>query len=220
MFAGYAIAFVAGAAGSVHCVGMCGAFPLGLAASGGRLPAQLLYNFGRLNSLAFFGVVAGGLGAGWLAAGPLPVMERWLAIASGVLMAVVGLEMLGWLPEITTGWARRFHGTLAALLRGTAGTRSAAAPLALGVLNAFLPCQLIYAAAARAAGTGSMVQGAATMVAFGLGTVPAMVALGVFGVAGTPRVGDRLRTIASVSLVAFGAFTVMRGLVPLCLHVH
>jgi sulfite exporter TauE/SafE len=89
---------------------------------------------------------------------------------------------------------------------------SPAAPIALGVFNAFLPCQLIYAFAAAAAATQSVVAGMLTMLAFGLGTVPAMLALGITRVLAEARMRARLSLVAGALVVVFGAFTVLRGL--------
>jgi sulfite exporter TauE/SafE len=53
--------------------------------------------------------------------------------------------------------------------------------LLLGALLGFLPCGLLYAALVAAASTHAPIQGAAAMLAFGLGTVPALVAVGLAG---------------------------------------
>lgn len=213
-----ALAFGAGLAGSAHCVGMCGGFPLAIAAGGGRWTGQLLYHCGRLSSLAFLGCVAGIAGAACLAATPVVMATRLLALASGLLMTVVGLELLGWLPQMTTSWARGLHGTLVTLLGGTARSSSFMAPLALGALNAFLPCGLVYAAVASAASSASAVGGIVTMLAFGAGTVPSLLAVGIGARSGSLRWTARLRTVAATAFVVFGGVTVWRGLVPLCLH--
>ncbi len=97
---------------------------------------------------------------------------------------------------------------------------SPASPLALGIFNAFLPCQLIYAFAARAAATASAIDGALLMVAFGLGTIPAMLTLGMTRVLARPRIRARLSLAAGIVVVAFGVVTVLRGVLPDAGHVH
>jgi uncharacterized protein len=208
----YLLAFVGGLAGSLHCVGMCGAFPLALAGSAHNLRRQLLYNLGRLNTLVFIGAVSGGLGQALVAAGPVAVFEHGLAIAAGLVMVVIGAEVLGLLPQLTGRGAWLARATVGRLLAGVIRSPSPAAPLALGVFNAFLPCQLIYAFAAVAASTGSAVAGMLVMLAFGLGTVPAMLALGVSRVLARPAIRARLSTFAGVLVIAFGVMTVLRGL--------
>lgn len=141
----YILIFLGGFAG-LHCVSMCGAFPLALAgaASGAarsrNLWGQLLYNFGRLNTLVFIGAISGALGAAFVAVGPVRMFARLLAIISGTFMIVVGLEVLGVLAQITSRGAAIAQATVGRVLGGVMRSRSPVAPLALGVFNAFLPC--------------------------------------------------------------------------------
>ena len=210
----YVLLFAGGLAGSLHCVGMCGVFPLALAGPDGRSSVwrQVLYNLGRLNTLVFLGAVSGAAGAVFVASGPLPVLERILAIVAGAFMILVGLETLGLLVQVTARGAAWTRAVLGQVLGGVIRSRSWAAPLALGVFNAFLPCQLIYAFAAKAASTASVSEGMLTMLCFGLGTVPAMLALGLGRALGGPAVRGRLATAAGLLVVAFGVVTLLRGL--------
>ena len=224
----YVLIFLGGLAGSLHCVGMCGAFPLALtgAASGAarsrNLWRQILYNVGRLNTLIFIGAISGALGAVFVAAGPMRLFARLLAIIAGTFMIVVGLEGLGVLAQITSRGAAIAQATVGRALGGVMRSRSPVAPLALGVFNAFLPCQLIYAFAARAASTASVADGMLTMLCFGLGTVPAMLSLGVAGVLARPTVRARLSIAAGVLVIAFGVLTMLRGfdVLPHAGHLH
>jgi hypothetical protein len=220
----YLIAFAGGLAGSLHCVGMCGVFPLALAGSGREMNVlrQLLYNFGRLNSLVFIGALSGATGAALVALGPVELVERALAVGGGLIMIAIGLEMLGVLARFTAAGARLARATVGRLLGGVIASRSLAAPLALGVFNAFLPCQLIYAFAARAASTASLQQGALTMLSFGLGTVPAMLAVGTVGFVGRPAVRERIAVGSGLLVVAFGIVTLLRGIgvLPHAGHMH
>lgn len=210
----WVVPFLGGLAGSLHCVGMCGGFPLALAGGGqvGNGRRQLLYNLGRLNTLVFIGAVSGGLGQALVAAAPFAAVERMLAVFAGVVMVVIGAEVLGVLPQVSARAAAFTRATVGRLLGGVIRSRSAAAPLALGVFNAFLPCQMIYAFAASAASTRSATDGMLVMLAFGLGTVPAMLALGVTRVLAAPRVRARLSLLAGVFVVLFGFVTILRGL--------
>lgn len=209
------VAFLGGLAGSLHCIGMCGAFPLAIARGGagaGRpWVRQVLYNVGRLNTLVFVGALSGGLGAAVVGLRPLAALERGLAIVAGSFMVVVGLEMLGLLARVTARGAALVQRTLGRWLAGVIASPSPAAPLALGVLNAFLPCQLIYAFAASAAASASVGRGMLIMLAFGLGTFPAMLALGSSRALFPPALRQRLSFVAGVLVVVFGAITVLRG---------
>ena len=88
------------------------------------------------------------------------------------------------------------------------------------MLNGFLPCPLVYAFAAQAAGSGGALPGLLVMLAFGLGTFPAMLLVAALG--------DRLRgawrrrgvDLAGALIVALGLITFARGVVPIGMHRH
>jgi sulfite exporter TauE/SafE len=210
----YVLLFFAGLAGSLHCVGMCGMFPWSLAAHAPDRPwaRQLAYNLGRLNTLVFVGALSGALGAAIVATIPFQRVERVLALLTGCFMTVVALEMLGVMRSVTGRLTASFQRTLLSFLRGTMQSRSWAAPVAVGVFNAFLPCHLIYAFAAHAAATASMVAGALSMLAFGLGTLPAMLAVGIARSLFPHRTWARLSTMSALLVLAFGLLTIVRGL--------
>lgn len=182
----YLLVFLAGVAGSMHCVGMCGGFACALGRAAGGPLASLLrhlsYNLGRLASYAFLGTVAGYAGTllvGWVGAGG--AAQRALAVVAGLLMVYIGLQFLGLLRAVPVSRPWAGIEVLAQALRRLVAAPGLTAPLALGVLNGFLPCPLVYAFAAQAAAAGGPAQGLATMVAFGLGTFPAMLAMGAAG---------------------------------------
>lgn len=216
------VAFLGGLAGSLHCVGMCGGFPLALARGASPRPwaRQLLYNTGRLNTLVFIGALSGGLGAAVVAAGPVAWLERALATVAGSLMILIGLEGLGLLGRVNARLAILVQATVGRWLAGVVASPSPLAPLALGVVNAFLPCHLIYAFAASAAATASVGRGMLVMLAFGLGTFPAMLTLGLSGRLASPAVRSRLSFAAGALVVLFGAITLARGVVGAGLHDH
>jgi hypothetical protein len=186
--------FLAGAAGSaVHCGPMCGGFVLGQAADRLaavpvaqlcewrrlRAGALLPYHAGRLTTYAALGAAAG-FGGASLAAMP---GFRWLAAL--LLLCAAGLFLLHAL--------RRSVPALAALLPRVAGPggwsrhlarlahRAGGSAFWLGLALGFLPCGFLYAALAAAASTASPWRGAGAMVAFGLGTAPVLVAIGIAG---------------------------------------
>jgi uncharacterized protein len=238
----YPLIFLAGVAGSWHCVGMCGGFacalgsdPRGRAAT---LVRQLTYNLGRMTTYCFIGGLVGFLAAGLGTSGPdappTSGAQRILAIASGLLMVFIGLQLLGWF--------RRFVGTpglglgaqfLVGSLRDLLRAPGPAAPLAFGVFNGFLPCPLVYAFAAQAAGSGGAWSGLLVMLAFGLGTFPAMLLMGGLGEwlrrgGSTPsgrgmlhlRWRQRGVAFAGAFIVLLGLITLARGVVPMGGHPH
>lgn len=209
----YVMLFLAGLASSLHCVGMCGPFALVIAGerrerSWGR---SALYNLARINTLAVIGAFCGAFGAVVVAAGPARELESALALIAGGLMLVVGLEMLGLLAGMSGRLAYFVQRGVGRVLGGVMRSRSPAAPVAMGVFNAFLPCHLIYAFAARAASTGSVGEGALTMTAFGLGTVPALLAVSTLRRWFPPGLAASLSVVSGVVVIGFALLTIARG---------
>jgi sulfite exporter TauE/SafE len=185
---------LAGLAGSAaHCVPMCGAFVIGqvtdrLAAVPvlklcelSRLRAGLLipYHAGRLLTYACLGAVAAMAGSLALRFGPWPAV---LLAAAGVICALQGWRRLAPAAAKPAGRAAPSRmGALIVRLGGRLDRTRVSGGFLLGVLLGFLPCGLLYAALVAAAATHSPAQGAAAMLAFGLGTVPALVAVGLAG---------------------------------------
>ena len=241
----YALVFLAGLAGSMHCVGMCGGFACALG-DGGRSGAasavrHLIYNLGRVATYCFLGAMVGQLGVLLVGHGGegswASYAQRGLALVSGLLMLLVGLQFLGCLPA---GRDRMLGTAGAALARGMKQVLAVPelhAPLALGVLNGFLPCPLVYAFAAQAAGSGGPLPGLMVMAAFGLGTFPAMLAMGAIGLrarrGGAGTDGQRVNfhstprawrlsgvRIAGAFILLLGLITVARGVLPMSAHLH
>jgi sulfite exporter TauE/SafE len=219
----YLVIFAAGFAGSFHCVGMCGGFacalghdPRGHTATVGR---HLLYNAGRLTTYCFLGAVAGALGEVLVLNGLLDAGQRFLAIAAGLLMIAMALQFFGMFQGSRA--AVGFGGnTLAASLRSLLKAQSPAAPVAFGVFNGFLPCPLVYAFAAQAASAAGALPGFLVMLAFGLGTFPAMLMMGGVGRVLAPSWRQRGVWLAGSFILLLGLITLGRGMLPFAAHVH
>ncbi len=186
--------FLAGLAGSpMHCASMCGGFVLGQVADRvARLPAARLcewqrvrtgallpYQLGRLTTYAGLGALAGAGGSvlaqlPWL--GFVPTALLLLGAALFLTLALRRLipataRLLPRLDAVPPAWTR--------LVARSARRFDSGYPL--GVALGFLPCGFLYAALAATSAAGSPLLGALGMLAFGLGTVPALVAVGIAG---------------------------------------
>ncbi|WP_237054709.1 sulfite exporter TauE/SafE family protein [Microbulbifer sediminum] len=208
-----AAALAIGFLGSSHCIGMCGGISgaLGMAVPGGQ-PAwsRLLgYSAGRLASYSLMGAVAGALGAVALPAlGPMRIF-------AGAMLIAMALYVAGWwrgLVWLEKGGARlwRHVQPLSARLLPVRSTPQA---VALGSLWGWLPCGLVYSALTFALAQGSAPRAALAMFAFGLGTVPAVVASGaaaarVRGLVQRPSV----RLVFAGLILLFGIWTIWGGL--------
>jgi sulfite exporter TauE/SafE len=228
------LAFTVGLAGGFgHCIGMCGPFVAASSISGGvggsRAPRsaglfQAGYHTGRLLTYTALGALLGALGAAGTIeklAGPawLAPAQRYLGLVAGVLMLLVGFAMLG-VPKLDklmraaeaggvsdAGWFTR------AYVRLQAGGWKASIPL--GMLLGLLPCGFLLGMEAWALVSGSATAGALTMLAFGLGTVPALAGFGLAsGLLGT-RMRGAFTYVGATIVVALGVFTIGRALVKL-----
>jgi len=196
--------FLAGMAGSVaHCAPMCGGFVLGQVADGmARVPvarmcerrrlsagALVPYHLGRITTYAALGAVAGRI-------------ERFSAaflVLGAVVFVLLALRRADWLGRVPAGWGRLVGRVARVLPKGTA-----AGGYLLGVALGFLPCGLLYGALLAAASAGDALLGAAGMAAFGLGTVPALVVVGVAGQAAGRR-WQRAAAVAAPGLMLLNA---------------
>jgi len=211
----FATVFIASLLGSMHCVGMCGGFVAFYAGNDGqRSPqwtAHVAYNLGRLVTYVVLGLVAGSVGAAVNLAGDASGVRDVAAMVAGALIVAWGGALLlqasgvQWAKTAAPRWLNRL---LSKVLPRLIEKPPVVRGLVLGLASTLLPCGWLYGFAVTAAGTGSAPLGAAVMAAFWLGTVPAMVGVGL-GVQKLARlVGPRLGIIMPAMLVIMGIFTI------------
>lgn len=82
----------------------------------------------------------------------------------------------------------------------------------IGVLNALLPCGLVYMAIAGAIGTSGTGSGIIFMILFGLGTIPMMLTISLIGNVITLSVRKRINRIIPYLIVVIGLIFILRGL--------
>lgn len=205
----YWTAFIIGLVGSLHCAGMCGPLALALPATGNSslrfFAGRVGYNAGRILTYCLLGLLFGLFGRTLVFIG----VQRWISITLGVLL-IVGLftsrRLVRWLPiTVAVNWLK---GQMSGVLR----QRSLRSLVVLGLLNGFLPCGLVYVACAAATTTGSIVGGVVYMAAFGAGTAPMMLAIGLAGRLIPISVRLRLRAAVPVAVFLVGALLVLRGM--------
>ena len=204
-------ALLSGLLGGAHCAAMCGGIATGLSLHqrGGWWQA-LQPNLGRVLGYVAAGALVGGLGHGLLDLVELPMLTLAVRAAVGIVLIVTALRLLDrqgrfafltlpgshlwrWLRPLQARW----------LPANTAGRR-----IALGVVWGWMPCGLSTTLLAAAWLQASALHGAATMAAFGLGTLPVMLPLTWSGA----RVGQRLqrggwRTAFGLLVLASGTLT-------------
>ncbi len=203
LFLGSGVAL--GLLGSGHCLGMCGPLVVAFPGRTGRWMSHVQYHSGRLLTYGALGGVMGGMG-GVMQADALPRLQLGVMLAAAVFLVMLGGMRLGlWREPRWLSWSgiARFPG-LRRLVRLDAGQGQGWRSFALGLLFGFLPCALSMAAFMVALSTRSMGWGAAYAVAFGIGTLPSLLALGsVLGV-WLRRWREHGEALSGVMMVAMG----------------
>lgn len=231
--------FIIGLLGSVHCVGMCGGivsafstmstrrrpFPVPLLAAGagggtvgvalsGTALHTLAYNAGRIASYTIAGALAGGIAGSAYTFSRIAVFQvgaYWLA---NLMLIALGLYLMdAWrglsrLEAIGRGAWNRIH----PLGRKLGSVDSPAKMFALGGLWGWLPCGMVYSVLLTATMTGSAASGAGVMLAFGLGTLPMMLTVGMFGAGVKNHLQKRrVRLVSGLVVLGFGMLGLARA---------
>lgn len=203
-----AAAFLGGLAGGMHCAGMCGGIVRVLCAPHGRQDTTpsthylLAYNAGRIASYACAGLLAGLLGQAGLLTRAAPILQPVLFALASLMLVALGLYLAGAMPvmaRIESAGAWLWRG-LQPWSRHVLPVTSLPRALGLGALWGWLPCGMVYALLLTALALGSGWQGALVMLAFGLGTLPNLLGIGLLW-----RQVDRLRRAGLARIFAGGA---------------
>jgi sulfite exporter TauE/SafE len=209
--------FFVGLLGGVHCLGMCGSI-VGiltgqLPKDGARWPFHLAYNSGRIASYTVAGMLVGAIGqAGMLFRDAVPVQHLLFALSSLMLIAL-GLYLAGLWSMVrrieqlgSVLWQR-----IQPLTRFVFPITSPLRALLLGMLWGWLPCGLVYSVLVTALASGHPQSGALIMLAFGLGTLPNLLVIGLFWERCRRWVqSPRVRLLAGLIVMAFGVYGLVK----------
>ena len=215
----FLLAFLIGLLSALHCLGMCGgivgalafSLPLEIRRDPSRLVLFLFaYNLGRVGSYALAGAAFGWLGEALMASGGAAWPHRVLQWIAALVMVGIGLYIAGWFPRFAQVerigeplWQR-----LEPLGRRILPVATLPRALVYGAIWGWLPCGLVYTMLIATPAQGGPVAGALYMALFGLGTLPAMLAIGLL----TGRLhawarDRRVQLIAGLSVIALGLYT-------------
>lgn len=199
--------------GSMHCVGMCGplamALPVHHRSHMKRFAALLLYQLGRIVTYASLGLLFGFAGRHIYIAG----FQQWFSIGMGMLIFILLIQYYCYKKNIQPAFMLAFYkkvqGVIITLLRSEKHRFSY---LLLGMANGLLPCGMVYVAIAAAL-TGSTVgEGVLFMAMFGLGTLPAMMAIGYFGTSLSFSVRQAMRKAVPYGIALMAVVLILRGM--------
>ena len=184
-------AWLAGVLGGAHCLAMCGGFLAALSGAGKPvsmplLPAgalalrQLPYNLGRITTYVALGGAFGAAGNAALAAADWLPLQRGLFVVANIFLLMLAVAIAwkreGLAPLQRAGMA--LFRRMAPAVKAFAANDGVAARYALGLTWGLVPCALIYSVLPIALFAGGALEGGAVMLAFGLGTLPNLVAAG------------------------------------------
>jgi sulfite exporter TauE/SafE len=178
-------AFITGLLGSAHCFGMCGgisglfAVNASVASLKTQMSKAIAYNAGRILTYVFLGMAVAVLGKAMV--GSIPRLAAPVRFASGALIILVGLQLaFGWriLSPVENAGTRLWR-RVAPAAKALVPVETHPQALGLGLVWGCLPCGLVYSVLLLAATSAEPASGGLIMLAFGLGTMPAMVATGV-----------------------------------------
>ena len=204
-----------------HCAGMCGPLTMAFSLSNSRndkLAAfrfHLLLNLGRIAAYALVGAAIGGLGsvliAGGLLAGTGSELRRAIALLTGTMLIWFGVVQIqpNLLPRLPLLHPIS-HDRVGQAMSKLSAQKNRWVPVGLGLLWGLIPCGFLYAAQIKAAETGNPVLGAATMLAFGLGTGPTMLGVGFFAGRLSANRRSQLFRMGGWVTVAIGILTLLR----------
>jgi hypothetical protein len=226
----YLVAFLMGIFSMLHCLGMCGSIIGSLTLSLKReiredkrqlVPFVASYNAGRVVSYTIAGLFAGI--AEHVLSSPLGEGHghRLLQIISALIMLGAGLHIAGWFPRFAyvekigvVIWKR-----IEPYGRGLVPVQTLQRAFVFGMIWGWLPCGLVYAALALAATTGDVARSTFTMLAFGLGTMPGVMGVGIM-TSWMVKLSSmtRFRQFAGITLIVLALLAAFPGLNPMVRH--
>ena len=209
--------FVTGFLGSAHCFGMCGgisglfAVNASVASLRTQFPKAIAYNLGRILTYAIIGAGVAVLGKSAVAS--IPALMAPIRLASGALIIFVGLQLAfgGRILAPLENAGARLWKRIAPAAKGLVPVNTIPQAFGLGLIWGWLPCGLVYSVLLLAATTAEPAGGGLVMIAFGLGTMPAMVATGVSA--------SKLAQFMSGKRMGAGLLIVLLGLATIAMPV-
>lgn len=205
--------FTLGAAGSLHCVGMCGplslALPVHHLSNIHRFFSLLLYQLGRIITYSIIGLLFGLAGRRIYISG----YQQWFSIGMGILVLILALLYFMSKRAVHLSFLNRFYlsvqGIIVRLLRSSTNSFGF---LVMGMANGLLPCGMVYIAIASALSFSGVAESVSFMAMFGAGTLPAMMLIGYAGQFVKPGWRSSFRKLVPVFISLMGVVLILRGL--------
>jgi len=203
--------FSIGILGSFHCVGMCGPIALSLpvydVVSWKKILFITLYNVGRVFAYAILGMLFGLLGLQFFISGYQQILSISLGLL--ILLLLFSSKISSYKLPLLNKFSSFIKKILGYLLKNE---KKFYTYIAIGFLNGFLPCGLVYVAIAGAVAAGNILNSSLFMMAFGLGTFPIMFAVTILGKYISLQWRNSMRRAVPVFVGVMAVLLILRGL--------
>lgn len=214
MIAGGMIAgFILGAAGSLHCIGMCGplslALPVHHLSNTKKIFSLLSYQLGRIATYSLIGFILGWTGSRIYIAG----YQQWFSIVMGIL--IITLAALYFLHKKFIHFSffnRSYFGVQKIIGHLLVTSKNPFGFFLVGMANGLLPCGMVYIAMASALAFTSIAESTGFMAMFGAGTLPAMMMVAYAGQVLKPQIRFSLQKTIPYFITVMGIVLILRGL--------
>jgi sulfite exporter TauE/SafE len=191
---------------------MCGpiaiAIPVDRKSNLSILSGTLQYNAGRIFTYAILGLIVGSLG---ISINTLGILQ-WISIIAGVGILIFAwrkfFQRLTPVLSISLGIETFVSSNIGKIVRSNSPFKL----LFLGSLNGLLPCGMVFAALLNAVLTGDMLYSALAMIAFGVGTLPSMIAVTFMANKFNMQTRKKLSKAVPYLLTVVGLLVILRGM--------
>ena len=178
-----------------------------------RLSLVFFYHFGRIASYCLIGAIVGFTGS--IAAKNIGLPIAGLRLVAALFLILLGLyigQWLLWLNRIES-LGKGLWGYLSPMAKHVIPVNNRKKALGLGALWGWLPCGLVYSTLTWSIASASWQNGALIMLAFGLGTLPALLTLA----SGFKFITQMLRSViirnlTAVLLIFYGSYSLFIAL--------
>jgi len=216
----YGLVFIIGLVASVSsCIAVTGGLLIAVAAKyneatdnlspAQRLKPHVYFNAGRILSYTLLGGAIGALGSALTLS---PEVDGWLTIVASVVMILLGLQMLKLLPAVTR-WLPTMPKAIGHFIHDLAERDANGGAFLLGAATFFLPCGFTQALQLYVLAKASFAVGALTMLAFSLGTLPALASLSAMSSFASGAFQRHFLKFAGAAVVVLGIANIQYGLV-------
>ena len=209
-------AFIVGVMGAGHCIGMCGGISavISMNSTKSNYPRWLfilLYNIGRIISYSLFGFIIGGVFVSIAASTQSYSALVCLRVFAGLLMCLLALYIANWWKGLVyiEVVGKKLWQYISPLTKPLLPLKTPFHAIPFGFLWGWLPCGLVYSTLSWSAVSGGAINGALIMMAFGLGTLPAMFLVGLGAQTLKSWLNHKItKNISALLLLSYGVHTI------------